>query len=355
MRVVVTGATGNVGTSVLQALADEPVVESVVGLARRRPTMSFPKTSWTAADVETDDLTRHFRGADAVVHLAWRIQPSHDLSALRLTNVHGSARVFRAVAECGVPALLHASSVGVYSPAPDVKPVDESWPRDGVPSSFYSRHKAEVERLLDRFEGEHPDVRVVRMRPALIFKRDAASGIRRLFLGPFLPTQLLRPGRIPILPLPAGLRLQAVHSLDVGDAYRRAIVSDTRGAFNVAAEPVFDAELLASVLRSRAIELPHGLVRGGAGLTWRLRLQPTPPGWIDLALGSPILDSSRARQELGWAPRHSADEALLDLLAGLRDGAGIGTPPLSPNSGGPGRLREIASGVGGRDLARTGA
>jgi len=73
MRVVVVGATGNVGTSVLEALADEPVVESVVGLARRRPTMSFPKTTWAATNIETDDLARHFRGADAVVHLGWRI------------------------------------------------------------------------------------------------------------------------------------------------------------------------------------------------------------------------------------------------------------------------------------------
>jgi len=355
MRVIVIGATGNVGTSVLEALTDEPVVDSVVGLARRRPTMSFPKTTWVPANIETDDLARHFRGADAVVHLGWRIQPSHDLSALRRTNVDGSARVLAAVAEGEVPALLYASSVGVYSPAPDGTPVDESWPREGIQSSFYSRHKAEVERLLDRFEDEHPDVRVVRMRPALIFKREAASGIRRLFLGPFVPTPLLRPGRIPVLPVPAGLRFQAVHSLDVGDAYRRAIVSDARGAFNVAADPVFDAKRLANVLRSRAVELPHGLFRGGAGLTWRMRLQPTPPGWIDLALGSPILDSSRARQELGWVPRHSAEEALLELLGGLREGAGIETPPLSPESGGPGRLREVASGVGGRDLARTGA
>jgi len=355
MRVVVVGATGNVGTSVLEALADEPVVESVVGLARRRPTMSFPKTTWAATNIETDDLARHFRGADAVVHLGWRIQPSHDLAALRLTNVHGSARVFAAVAESGVPALVYASSVGVYSPGADRTPVDENWPREGVRSSFYSRHKAEVERLLDRFEGEHPEVRVVRMRPALIFKREAASGIRRLFLGPFLPTRLLRPGRIPVLPLPAGLRFQAVHSLDVGDAYRQAIVSDARGAFNVAADPIFDAERLAKVLGSRAIELPEAVFRGGAGVTWRLRLQPTPPGWIDLALGSPILDSSRARDELGWEPRRSAENALLELLAGLRAGAGIETPPLSPHSGGPARLREIASGVGGRDLAKTGA
>ena len=80
-----------------------------------------------------------------------------------------------------MPALVYASSVGAYSPGPKDRRVDESWPTAGIESSFYSRHKAEVERLLDRFERETPSVRVVRLRPALIFKREAASGIRRLF------------------------------------------------------------------------------------------------------------------------------------------------------------------------------
>src|SRR3712207_2278672 len=98
MRVVVAGATGNVGTSVLRALAGEDGVDSVLGIARRMPRLSMPKTEWAVADVASDDLVRRFRGADAVVHLAWLIQPSRDAHALRRTNVHGSGRVFRAVA-----------------------------------------------------------------------------------------------------------------------------------------------------------------------------------------------------------------------------------------------------------------
>ena len=176
MHVVVVGATGNVGTSLLGALSADPEIESVLGLARRRAALPLAKTTWAAANVETDDLRVHFRGADVVVHLAWRIQPSRNLAALRRTNVEGSARVFCAAAEAGVQALVYASSVGVYSPGPRDERVDESWPREGIRTSFYSRHKAEVERLLDQFEIEHPRIRVVRLRPALIFKREAASG-----------------------------------------------------------------------------------------------------------------------------------------------------------------------------------
>src|SRR5919204_5749272 len=118
MRVVVVGATGNVGTSLLRAFADEAAVDSVVGIARRRPSLDFPKTEWVAADVADADLTRIFRSADAVVHLAWLIQPSRDRNLLWRINVEGSTRVFRAVAEAGAPALVYAASVGAYSPGP---------------------------------------------------------------------------------------------------------------------------------------------------------------------------------------------------------------------------------------------
>ena len=348
MRVVVVGATGNVGTSVLAALAEEHQVESVLGVARRRPELQVDKVEWAEADVASSDLVPLFRGADAVVHLAWLIQPSRDLELLRRVNVDGSERVFKAVAEAGVPALVYASSVGAYSPGPKDSRVDESWPTDGLPSSFYGRHKAAVERLLDRFEREQPGVRVVRLRPGLIFKRGAASGIRRLFVGPFLPSPLLRPSLLRLVPDIQNLRFQAVHSLDVGEAYARAVVGDVAGAFNVVAEPVLDPERLANILDARPVRLPPRAARVAVDLTYRLRLHPTPPGWLDLALNVPLLDAGRAHRELGWQPRRSAEDALLELLAGLRERAGLETPPLAPDTGGPLRTREVLSGVGGR-------
>jgi UDP-glucose 4-epimerase len=348
MRVVVVGASGNVGTSTLAALANDARVESIVGVARRTPERSFPKTEWVAADVAISPLRELLAGADAVIHLAWLIQPSRDLETLRAVNVDGSARVFQAVRDAGVPALVYASSVGAYSPGPKDRRVDESWPTGGIESSFYARHKAETERVLDAFERENPGIRVVRLRPALIFKRDAGSEIRRLFAGPFLPTPLLRPGLIPFVPRTPRLVFQCVHSLDVGDAYRLAAVSDVRGAFNIAAEPVLDPDELARVLGARAVPVPAAALRAGADLTWRLRLQPTPAGWVDMALAVPVLDTTRAREELGWQPRRSAGEALLDLLEGMRERAGTPTPPLDPRTSGPARVRDLLTGVGGR-------
>jgi UDP-glucose 4-epimerase len=349
MRVVVIGATGNVGTSVLEALVDEPAVDSVLGLARRLPKLEVPKVEWARAHVARDDLVPHFRGADCVVHLAWKIQPSRDGAALRATNVHGSMRVFLAAAEAGVPALVYASSVGAYSPGPKDRRVDEDWPTGGIQSSFYSRHKAEVERILDRFQAERPQTRVVRLRPGLIFKREAATGVRRLFAGPFLPSPLVHPRLLPLVPDLPRLRFQAVHSKDVGDAYRLAVLGDARGAFNVAAEPELDPPELARILGARRVRVPESLARAATTLSWRARLQPTPPGWLDLALNVPLLDVTRAREELGWKPRRGADEALLELLEGIRQGAGAPTPPLDPATSGPARMRELAGRIGARD------
>jgi UDP-glucose 4-epimerase len=348
MRVVVTGASGNVGTSVLEALGREAKVDEIVGLARRVPEVEMPKVSWVGADVVEDDLGPIFDGADAVVHLAWAIQPSRDEALTERINVEGSRRVFAAAAAAKVPALVYASSVGAYSPGPKERAVDESWPVGGIPSSFYSRHKAAVEGLLDELEAQAPELRVVRLRPGLIFKSEAGSEIRRLFAGPFLPGFLVRKQLVPLIPRVPRLRFQAVHSRDVGEAYRQAVVRDVHGAFNIAADPEIGVEELREFFGARSFPLPAGALRAAADVTWKLRLQPSPPGWIDLALGVPMMDTSRAREELGWKPTMTSLEALDDLLEGMRHAEGAPTPPLEPGAGGPMRAGEVATGVGQR-------
>jgi nucleoside-diphosphate-sugar epimerase len=346
MRVVVVGATGNKGTSLVRSLSADPRVEEIVGLQRRLPAWEVDKVRWVSADITVDDLEPHFAGADVVVHLAWLIQPSRDESVTYRTNVEGSRRVFEMAARAEVPALVYASSVGAYSPGPKDRAVDESWPTDGVRTSFYSRHKAATERELDRLEERHPDIRVVRMRPGLCFKREAGAEIRRLFIGPFLPGSLVRRSLIPVVPKMPRLRFQCVHSDDAAAAYHQAVVRDVHGAFNVAADPVLDPDRLSELLAAREVPVHSGVARALASLTWRLHLQPTEPGWLDMGLSVPIMDTTRARTELGWAPTRTSEEALLDLLEGLREQAGLDTPPLSPETSGPLRVREFLTGVG---------
>ena len=348
MRIVVVGATGNVGTSVIEALGRDAVVDSITGVARRLPDLVVPKTAWVAADISREELVPIFRGADCVIHLAWLIQPSRDAETLRQTNLEGSRRVFQAVADAGVGSLVYASSIGAYSPGPKDDPVDEAWPTRGIRTSFYSRHKAQTERMLDNFVEEHPGIRVVRLRPALTFKREAASGVRRLFIGPLLPNLLVKRSLSPVVPDLERLVFQVVHTSDVADAYRLAATSDARGPFNIASGPVLDPQELSRLFGARLVSLPEGAVRSAAWASWRMRLQPSPEGWVDIAFQSPVMNTARATKELGWAPRFGADYALLELLQGIRDGAGLPTPPLDPATSGRLRARELVTGIGSR-------
>ncbi|MEU4032242.1 SDR family oxidoreductase [Streptomyces anulatus] len=333
-RVVVTGATGNVGTSVVRALAADPGISSVLGLARRRPGLQIPKVEWDTADLSRTDskdrLIGLLRGADAVVHLAWRFQPTHDPVVTWQSNVLGSRRVFEAVARSGVPALVHASSVGAYSPGPKDEPgVDEEWPTDGWPDAAYCREKAYLERVLDTFELRHPQIRVVRMRPGFLFKETAAPEQRRIFAGRYAPGPLLRPDLLPFVPDLDGLRFQVLHSDDAADAYRLAVLGDAHGPFNLAADPVIDARRLADLLDARIVRIPRALVRTGLSAAWRARTVPASPHLFDAVLRMPVLDSGRARDVLGWQPTRTAEDALNAFLRGVREGTGEDTAPLA--------------------------
>ncbi|GAA5055411.1 nucleoside-diphosphate-sugar epimerase [Thermocatellispora tengchongensis] len=348
MRVVITGATGNVGTSVIPALAADPAITSIVGLARRRPDLHPDRTEWRVADVARDDLTRHFDGADVVVHLAWLFQPTRDPVVTWRANVLGSVRVFEAAARAGVSAIVYGSSVGAYSPGSKTRPVGEDWPTHGYPGAAYGREKAYVERVLDTFERDHPDVRVVRMRPGFVFKREASVEQRRLFGGPLVPERLIRPGRVPVVPNTPGLRFQVVHGEDAGEAYRLAVVKPVSGAFNIAADPVVEPSVLAELLGARLVPVSGWMLRGAAAAAWRLRLVPAAPGLVDLVLNMPIMDTARAHAELGWQPRHTSVDALRALIEGFREPRGLETPPLSPETSGPARSGEFAGGMGRR-------
>ena len=333
----------------VRLLSEDPAIERVVGVARRLPRFAPPKTEWVQADITSSPLVPILDGADAAIHLAWAIQPSRDDEALRATNVDGSLRVFDAVAKARVPALVYASSVGAYSPGPKDREVDESWPTDGIQTSFYSRHKAEVESLLDDFERGEPGVRVVRLRPGLIFKREAATEIRRLFLGPLVPRFAFSKRVLIAVPDIPRLRFQAVHTDDVAEAYRLAVFNEeARGAYNIAADPVLDPSVLADTLGARRVKVSARVLRGLAAATWRARLQPTPEGWLDMALGVPLMSSRKARDELGWTPRRDSTATLIELLDGLRAGAGLISPPLDPASSGTARANEFRTGVGAK-------
>jgi UDP-glucose 4-epimerase len=333
VRIVITGATGNIGTALLRRLAEE-AGHQLVGVARRPPasTPPYDAVEWLPVDLAEPDaeqrLAPAMRGADAVVHLAWGFQPSHRLDYLERLGVGGTAAVLAAADAAGVGHLVHMSSVGAYAERADRRPVDESWPATGLPSSPYSRHKAAAERLLDRYEADHPyaAMTITRLRPGLVGQGRAGSALLRYAVPAFVPSPMVR--MLPVLLLDRSLVFPMVHADDVADAIMRALDRRVAGAFNLAAEPPVTRDDIAAALDARPVHLPSPGLRLLASAAWHARLQPVDPGWIDLAFAVPLLDTTRARTELGWTPSRDARSVLAETVAGMVEAAAGGSPPL---------------------------
>lgn len=342
MKVAIIGATGNAGTALLTALREEPAVTDILGIARRYPDRHTPPydiASWERADVAVpvpddaaedrviDHLARLLRGVDTVVHLAWLIQPNRQRDLLRRANVEGTRRVVEACLRARVSHLVAASSVGAYTGVDDDERRDESWPTDGIPTSHYSVDKAAQERVLD--DAVEAGLAVARLRPALIFDAAAGAEVTRLFLGALIPTPLLHPGALPVLPWPAGLRLQVVHGADVADAYRRVIRTRATGAFNIATEPLLHGPDIAEILaHGHLVNVPAGALRPMLSLAWQGHVVAADPGWLDMGMEVPVMDTTRARTELGWQPEHEASETVREMLSAMARGHGAASPQM---------------------------
>jgi nucleoside-diphosphate-sugar epimerase len=327
VRVVVTGASGTIGTALLRWLVDHPVVDSVVGVARHGPpgAANPQRVGWRRADIAEPDaaqrLSEIFAGADAVVHLAWRITADHDREHQRRTNREGSAAVLEAVRRTGVRHLTFLSSAAVYSPAPAGAVVGEDWPRRGIPGSPYSADKVVVEDMLDRAGTDTPDLRVARIRPPLVLATSTAHQATGMALGRLAPLVRLTGGWVPLVLMPSRTRVQLVAAADVAELVGRALLAGAHGAYNVADSPVLTPAELARLLGGRHVPAPAAVARSLLDLTFRARLQQLDHSWFDVLLRIPVLDCARARDELGWR----GDQDARTLLTRMRQA--LAAPP----------------------------
>lgn len=329
LAVAVTGPTGEIGKPLMSELERRPEVGRVLGMARRPFDPSaegWEKVSYRRGDIlDRGSLAALFDGADVAVHLAFAIFGSREET--RKVNLEGTRNVFEVAIKSGVKRLVYASSVAAYGFHLDnPQPLTEDVPARGSDSFYYSAQKAELEDLLDELLlGSALDAYV--FRPCIVAGPRATMLIEQTVgavrAGDPLP--LLRKGIEklplvkPVLPDP-GMPIQLVHHDDVAQAMAAAICGDgPPGVYNLAGEGEVGVADIARELGWRSVPLPVPAVNAGAAAARRLTFASSKLEWAT-ALDTPVLmDTAKARRDLGWDPKHDAEETLRETVAGARE------------------------------------
>ena len=329
LTVAVTGPTGDIGKSVVRALERSPKVGRILGMARRPfdpAAHGWKKAEYRQGDIldrsAVDDLVAD---ADVVVHLAFIIVG--DLDDARRINIDGSRNVFEAAVDAGAKRLVYASSVAAYGFHEDnPAKLTEDVPPRGTDDFYYSAHKAELEGLLQSLvEGSRTEAYL--FRPCIVAGPDALLMLQNL---PYVTALDRLPGAArrlleampiirPILPDP-GIPIQLVHHDDVAAAFRSAVVGRGRpGVYNLAGPGKITMRDLARELNWYAVSVPELAVDATAEVVSRLPFAPAEAQWIHAARVPVIMDTAKARRELGWRPKHDARRTLKAMVAAARE------------------------------------
>jgi nucleoside-diphosphate-sugar epimerase len=307
LTVAVTGPTGEIGRAFLRALDERDEVARIVGMARRPfdpAKLGLGKTEYRQGDVlNRDSVEALAAGADVLVHLAFIIVGGREEA--RAVNLTGSRNVFRAAQ--GVKRLVYTSSVAAYGfHADNPQPLTEDVEPRGSERFYYSAQKAELERALHEEIG---DTEAYVLRPCVVAGPDAPA-----LLNALPQNRIPGPFKIPVLPDP-GTPFQLVHHDDVASALVAATLgAGPPGVYNLAGEGTITLGDLARELGWLSVPVPRAVL-GPASLSARLPLMPSIVEWLHAGRVPVIMDTSRARDELGWRPRYSTRATLEALVA----------------------------------------
>jgi nucleoside-diphosphate-sugar epimerase len=330
LTVAVTGPTGTFGFGLIPQLQADDRVARIVGIARRPfdpAAYGWTKMEYRRGDVrDTKALRDAFAHADVVVHLAFIVTGAASGEAIRSINIEGTLNAFRAAAMAGARRFVYSSSVAAYGFHPD-NPIGmtEDWPVRPAARLFYAREKAELERLLRAEAAARPTgPALYLLRPSIVLGPHAV-GAKGLLPGPLATlarSLTVRAGRLPVpvpVPVPA-LPLQLVHEEDVGRALLQCVAAaGPPGAYNIAADGIITAAGIARELGLLPLPLPASAAQFAAAAIAAAPLLPPLAQWVEVASHPAIMDTARAKKELGWTPRFTALEAVQDTVRpGLR-------------------------------------
>jgi nucleoside-diphosphate-sugar epimerase len=323
LTVAVTGPTGTFGHGLMPLLQADDRIARVIGIARRPfdpAEQGWTKMEYRRGDVRDPDALREaFTGADVVVHLAFLIVGG-SAQTTRAINVEGTLNTFRAAGDVGVQRFVYASSVAAYGFHRD-NPVgmSEDWPTRPAAKLFYAQEKAELEELLQAEAAQRPELALYLLRPPVVLGPHTIGG-KTVLPGPLAPLNKHLQGlfrRLPV-PLPAAvpdIPLQLIHEDDVGRALLQCVVAaGPAGAYNIAGDGVLSAVDVARELGFLAVPLPAGPVHAAARVASKFPLLPSSLQWVEAFSHPAVMDTSRAKTELGWEPQFTGLEALQDTL-----------------------------------------
>jgi nucleoside-diphosphate-sugar epimerase len=325
LTVAVTGPTGTFGNGLVPLLQADDRISRVVGIARRP--FDPAGRGWTKMEYRRGDvrdpaaLEEAFAGVDVVVHLAFLITGNASRGTTRAINVDGTLNVFRAAAAAGARRFVYASSVAAYGWHPDnPEPIREDWPVRPAARLFYAQEKAELEQLLGAESATTPGLALYLLRPPIVLGPNAV-GAKDVLPGPLAPLgrRLFgRPRRLPVtVPVVTPeLRLQVVHEEDVGRALQLCVVAaGPPGAYNIAGDGVLTVADVAREFGALPIPVPAAPAELAARAVARLPFLPPVAEWVEAASRPVIMDTAKAKQQLGWRPRYTGREALRATLA----------------------------------------
>jgi UDP-glucose 4-epimerase len=330
LTVAVTGPTGEIGGSLIDALEASDAVAAVCGMARRPfdpAAAGWRKATYQRGDIlDRGHLAELFEGADVAVHLAFAI--FGDREETRRINLEGSRNVFEAAVEAGVERLVYASSVAAYGFHPEnPQPLTEAVPALGSPGFYYSAQKAELEETLDEvLAGSELDAYV--FRPCIVAGPRATMLVEQTVGAVRLgdPVPRLRRHVLGRLPLPApilpdaGVPLQLVHHDDVAAALAAAVEgAGEPGAYNLAGDGEIGVADIAKALGWRSVRVPRPALGVGTSLAGRLSFINPQLEWATALANPVVMDTAKARRELGWRPRFDAAETLLQTAVSARE------------------------------------
>jgi UDP-glucose 4-epimerase len=328
LTVAVTGPTGDIGRSLLNALERSSEVGKIVAMARRPfdpAEAGLRKTTYRRGDVlDRATLDELFDGADVVVHLAFVIMGGHDET--QRVNLQGSRNVFEAAVASGAKRLVYASSVAAYGFHAENPPLltEDIEPR-GTERHYYSTQKAELEGVLtDVLAGSDTDAYV--FRPCIVAGPDALLLLENIpyvqlsnnMPGPVLRVLELLPVLKPVIPDP-GVEFQLVHHDDVAAAFRAAILGrGAPGVYNLAGPGILTMSDLADALGWYSVPLPDFALDATAEVVARLPFVPAEAQWVETFRVPVLMDTTKARRELRWRPKHEASETLRAMVQSAR-------------------------------------